>query len=151
VSEQPGQRSALLQRLSEQSDNPIFREVAGKLAEVARDIECALKPAKPTEATARPWKIYYDGEREWIGGVNGGDIVADKPTFGAQEGRWEVNAALIVKAVNEHAALVQVAEAAEIIRSKQVNNLASALPVRLSPDLFAGLSGGRCRWQLERK
>ncbi len=78
------------------------------------------------KATARPWKIGGGQINGWVDiktESNGDrvakvDLILDTNTLGGWTKRFDIteaNAALIVRAVNEHAALVAVAEAAKPI------------------------------------
>ena len=79
---------------------------------------------QPDKATARPWKLIADSDMTQtsvrIGCIT--DSTGERPIASVNRMKWmgsdlraesQANAALIVKAVNEHAALVAVAEAAE--------------------------------------
>lgn len=74
-----------------------------------------MKTNQTDKATARPWQVQkQDAFGDWViqSGQEGGyGVIATTNPHGIESP--EANAALIVKAVNEHAALVAVAEAAQ--------------------------------------
>lgn len=86
-----------------------------------------MKPQQADKATARPWKFIPRRKESDGRGIcttnhsaevlncHGTQIIT---TTGISESLWEANAALIVQAVNEHALLCKVEQAADNAHSK---------------------------------
>lgn len=124
------------------SQSQIKSEVTQDLAQLAKDkIKPAFADLSEGEATARPWHIGLVSDSDIMDGAlsvwadiehrqpsqikagnNASCIALVSPADNTTE-TDKANAALIVRAVNEHAALVAVAEAAEAFPIMDCNNV----------------------------